>query len=279
MSAVRDRVERRYPGPVRALVFDWAGTVVDYGSRAPAGVFVEVFKRHGVALSPEEARGPMGMEKRAHIASLAGLPAVQQRWQTANRRAISERDIDAMYEEFLPLQLECLPRYADLIPGTLDVTARCRRRGIKIGSSTGYARVLMDVLVPEARRRGFDADAVVSADEVPQGRPAPWMCFENAKRLSVWPMEAIVIVDDTIPGLEAGLNAGMWTVGVAKSGNELGLSVAEIESLPPADYARRLAAAYDRLSRGGAHYVVDSVADLLPVIGDIEAWLARGERP
>ena len=279
MVSVRDRFERRYRGTVRAIVFDWAGTVLDYGSRAPAGVFVEVFKRHAVMLTPEEARGPMGMEKRAHIASLAGLPAVQRQWQAANGRAIAEPDIDEMYREFLPLQLECLPQYADLIPGTLDVVERCRKRAIKIGTSTGYARVLMDVLVPEAQRRGFAADAVVTADDVPQGRPAPWMCFENAKCLGVWPMESIVVVDDTIPGLEAGLNSGMWTVGVAKSGNEIGLSLAEIASLAPADYQRRLDAAYDRLFRGGAHYVVDSVADLMPVIDDIEARLAGGARP
>src|SRR5262245_5289126 len=116
MSPVRDRLGRRFGGPVRAIVLDWAGTVVDYGSRAPAGVFVEVFKRHGVVVTPEEARGPMGMEKRAHIASLAGLPTVQQRWQQANGRALVERDIDQMYAEFLPLQQECLAQYADLVP-------------------------------------------------------------------------------------------------------------------------------------------------------------------
>ncbi len=279
MKSVRHRFDKRYRGAVRAVVFDWAGTVVDYGSRAPAGVFVEVFGRHGVTLTLAEARGPMGMDKRAHMAALAGLPGVQQRWQTANGRAVSEDDIDQMYREFLPLQLECLPRYADLIPGTLEVIEGCRRRAIKIGTSTGYASALMEVLVPEAGRRGFAADAMVTPDVVPQGRPAPWMCLENAKRLGVWPMEAMVVVDDTVPGLEAGLNAGMWTVGVAKSGNELGLSLAEITALAPADYQRRLAAAYDRLCRAGAHYVVDSVADLLPVIDDIDARLAGGERP
>jgi phosphonoacetaldehyde hydrolase len=277
MNPLRD--PRPFAGPVRAIVFDWAGTLVDYGSRAPAGVFVEVFKRHGVVITLDEARGPMGMEKRAHIESLTGLPAIQDRWRQANGRAVSQRDIDDMYQEFLPLQRECLPQYADLVPGTVEVIDRCRKRGIKIGTSTGYARTLMDVLVLEAARRGFTADAVVTADEVPRARPAPWMCFENAKRLGVWPTEAMVVVDDTVPGLEAGLGAGMWTVGVAKSGNELGLSLEEVESLAAADCQRRLDVAYGRLFHCGAHYVVDSVADLLPVIDDIDARLARGEKP
>jgi phosphonoacetaldehyde hydrolase len=270
---------RTYRGAIKAVLFDWAGTIVDYGSRAPAGVFVEVFERHGAVITPEEARGPMGMEKRAHIAAIASLRDVQQRWERANAARISDADIDRMYDEFLPLQLECLPRYADLVPGTLESVRACRARGIRIGTSTGYARVLMDVLAPAAQHRGFEADAVVSADEVPQGRPAPWMCFEAAKRLGVWPMEAIVVVDDTIPGLEAGLNAGMWTVGVAKSGNELGLSLEQTEALDAGTLRSRLDVAYDRLSRCGAHYVIDSVADLLPVIDGIETRLRRGEKP
>src|SRR5262249_44938996 len=142
MGPVRGRRTRPFGGPVRAVVLDWAGTVVDYGSRAPAGVFVEVFKRHGVAITLQQARGPMGMEKRAHLAALAALPSVQQRWRQANGRPVAEGDIDQMYEEFLPLQRACLPDYADLIPGTQDVIDRCRKRGIRIGTSTGYAREL-----------------------------------------------------------------------------------------------------------------------------------------
>lgn len=271
--------ERRYRGAVQALIVDWAGTVVDYGSRAPAGVFVEVYRRHGVRISDEQARGPMGMEKRAHISAIAALPEVNAAWVAANGAAINEADIDEMYHEFLPLQLECLPRYADLIPGTRELVAACRARSIKIGSSTGYSRALMEVLMPEARRRGFEPDAMVCADDVPQGRPAPWMCFENAKRLGVWPMAAIIKVDDTIPGIEAGLNAGMWTVAVTKSGNELGLSEAEVAELTAEELRHRLAAASERLARVGTHYVIESVAELLPVVDEIEARLARGERP
>ena len=279
MRCEGDRFSPSYTRRVAAVLFDWAGTVIDYGSRAPAGVFVEVFKRHGVALTLAEARGPMGLEKRAHLTTLADLASVQQRWRAANGCAISERDIDRMYEEFLPLQTECLPRYAELVPGTVDVVERCRQRGIKIGSSTGYARVLMDVLAPEAARRGFVPDAIVTADEVPEGRPAPWMCLENAKRLGVPAMQTIVVVDDTVPGIEAGRNAGMWAVAVAASGNEIGLSFEEFEWLAPADRQRRLDVACERLCVGGAHYAIDTVADLLPVIDDINARLAGGERP
>lgn len=271
--------QRRYCGGVQAVLFDWAGTVVDYGSRAPAGVFVEVYRRHGVDLSLDEARQPMGLEKRDHIAALAALPGVAARWQAANGSPLGEADIDRMYDEFLPLQLACLAQHADLVPGTLGLIAACRERGIKIGSSTGYARVLMNVLAKEAAERGFEPDAIVCADEVPEGRPAPWMCLANAQQLGVYPMEAIVVVDDTAPGIEAGLSAGMWSVGVALSGNEMGLSRAEVDALSPDDRKHRLDRARQRLYRSGAHYVIDTVADLLPVLNAIEHRMQCGERP
>lgn len=264
---------------VRAVLFDWAGTIVDHGSRAPAGVFVEVFRRHGVEISQAEARAPMGMQKRDHIAAIAGVPEIAERWRAANGHALSDTDIDQMYHEFLPLQLECLPRYSDIIPGALETIAACRDRGIRIGSSTGYGRVVMDAVEREARARGLVVDTVVCADDVPAGRPAPWMCLANLNKLAVFPPAAVVAVDDTIPGIVAGLNAGMWTVGVAMSGNELGLSAEESAALPADEIGRRREHAYQRLLDAGCHYVIDSVADLMPVIDSIEARLAEGERP
>jgi phosphonoacetaldehyde hydrolase len=278
-ASMPTRSDRRYRGKIKAVVFDWAGTVIDYGSCAPAGVFVEVFKRNRVAITLAEARGPMGMEKRAHIAAIAAMPGVGERWRQANGRALRGVDIDRMYDEFLPLQIASLPSYSDLIPGTLEVVAALRARGIKVGSSTGYSRRLMDVVEFEARRRGFEPDAIVCADDVPAGRPAPWMCFENMKRLDVWPVQACVKVDDTLPGIEAGLNAGMWSIGVVKTGNEIGLSGEEVDALPRTEYEELSHRGRERMSQAGAHFVIDGVADLMPVIDEIEANLQHGERP
>lgn len=268
-----------FGGPLRAVIFDWAGTIVDYGSRAPAGVFVEVYRRHGVAISMAEARGPMGMQKRDHIEAIARMPGVADRWRAANGATLGGADIDTMYHEFLPLQLACLPDYADVIPGAIETFAACRARGMKIGTSTGYSRPLMDVVEAEARRRGLVPDLVVCADDVPAGRPAPWMCFENLKRLDAWPPAAAVKVDDTLPGIVAGMNAGMWTVGVALSGNEMGLAREEAAALLDAERDSRLRAADKRFVEAGSHYVIDSVADLIPVLDEIDARLKRGDRP
>ena len=270
---------RRYRGPLKAVILDWAGTTLDYGCCAPAVVFTEVFRRQGVEISMEEARAPMGAHKQVHIRRISENPNVAARWEKAHGRLPTEEDVVAMFEAFVPLQLNCLADYAELIPGTLNFVAAARQRGLKIGSTTGYTVEMMDLLKREAAQRGYEPDHSVSAAEVPEGRPAPWMCLENAKYLGVYPFEAIVKVDDTVPGIEEGINAGMWTVGLAKSGNEVGLTEPEIEALPADDLERRLARAHTRMQQAGAHYVVDGIWDLLPCLDDIEARLARGECP
>jgi len=263
-------VRQCYRGKLRAAIFDWAGTTVDYGSRAPAMAFVELFRRRGIPITMEQARGPMGLDKRDHVREIAqGLPG----------RTFSDADIEALYREFVPLQIEILPGYAELIPGTIETVAGLRRRGMKIGTTTGYSREMMQVLEKEARRRGFEPDVTIAADEAPAGRPAPWMALRAAMELGVYPMEACVKIGDTRADIAEGLNAGMWTVGVAKTGNEMGLSQQEVAGLDAAALVRRLAAATGRLAEAGAHFVVESVAELPEVVERIDRRLEAGERP
>ena len=271
--------QRRYRGPVKLVILDWAGTTMDYGCYAPAVVFIEVYKRRGVEISIEESREPMGAHKLVHIRKVSQIPSVARRWQEVHGRPCTEEDVQAMFQEFVPLQLDCLADYADLIPGTLDTVAELRRREIKIGSTTGYTREMMDLLLREAAERGYQPDSTVCASDVPAGRPEPWMCFANAQNLGVYPMEACVKIGDTLPDIDEGLNAGMWTIGLAKSGNELGLNEREIAALPAGELQSRLDRAYNRMHQAGAHYVVDTIADVLPLIERIQTRLASGERP
>jgi phosphonoacetaldehyde hydrolase len=266
---------RTYCGPVQAVIFDWAGTTVDYGSRAPAGVFVEVFARKGVPVTVEEARIPMGMHKRDHIRTMIQMPAVARRWEESLGQPPTEEDIDELFAAFIPLQLDVLADYSELIPGVLETQAALREMGIKIGSNTGYNREMTDMLLAAAGEHGYQPDATVCAEEVPTGRPAPWMAFRLAEQLGVYPTEAIVKVGDTIADIEEGLNAGMWSVGVAKTGNELGLSEAEVNALGTGELAARLEKAHQRMAAAGAHYVVDGVEDIPGVLEQINARLAR----
>ncbi len=271
--------QRSYRGPLGALVLDWAGTCVDYGSRAPAVVFVEVFAKRGVEIAVEEAREPMGRAKHAHIRAIGEMPRVAAEWKRVHGRPFESGDIDELYADFLPRQLRCIGRYSEVIPGVVETIDACRKRGLKIGSSTGYTTEIMEVVMARAREQDFAPDAMLCASDIAEGRPAPWLIFENARRLGVYPMAAIVKVDDTIAGIEAGLNAGTWTVGVAKTGNEVGLSEDELASRPESERTALIEGARNRLSEARAHYVVDGVADILPVLDEIEERLAAGQTP
>lgn len=261
------------------VVFDWAGTMVDHGSRAPAAVFVQAFAEHGVSITTAQARGPMGMAKRDHIQSIAAESDIADAWQTKHGRAFSEADIDAIYAAFLPLQMACLKDYCGVIEGVTETIEALRGRGVRIGSSTGYTAELMDVVMPEAAKQGLKVDAMRCASSVAVGRPAPWMVYENAQQLGVYPMGRVVKVDDTLTGIEAGRNAGCWTVGVSRTGNLLGLSESELAELSADDRRSLIGDATQRLLEAGAHAVVESVADLLPAIDAFDVLLAEGRCP
>lgn len=264
---------------LEAVLFDWAGTTVDHGCMAPVASFIEVFRRRGVPLSVEEARGPMGTHKRTHIEMLTRMESVAARWRAVHGREPASADVDAMFKEFSPLQVACLEQNADPIEGCVETVGQLRERGLKIGSTTGFTREMMDVLLPAARRRGYSPDVTVTATDVPAGRPYPFMCLKNVIDLGVSSVEVCVKVDDTIVGIEEGLNAGMWTVGVVLTGNEIGLRKADLDALDPAVRSSLAARARARMEQAGAHYVIDSVADLLPCLADIESRMARGEQP
>ncbi|WP_413987846.1 phosphonoacetaldehyde hydrolase [Labrys okinawensis] len=264
---------------LKAVIFDWAGTVVDFGSLAPMGAFVETFAEFGVEISIDEARGPMGMAKRPHIAALMALPRVAQAWAHKHGHAPTEADIDAVYEVFVPKNKAVAASYATLIPGAAEMAKAVKAEGLKIGSTTGYTREIMAEITPAAARQGFAPDSLVCTGDTPDGRPTPFMLYKTFLDLGVWPAWNAVKVDDTEVGISEGIHAGGWAVGVAVSGNVFGLSEADTKALGPADFARRRQAAADRLRAAGAHYVIDSVADLLPVLFEIEGRLERGERP
>ena len=154
-----------------------------------------------------------------------------------------------------------------------------RDRGVKIGTTTGYTHEIMDEIAPVAARQGFVPDCLVCTGDTPDGRPTPFLLYRAFLELAVWPAAACIKVDDTEVGIAEGLNAGCWTVGVAVTGNLFGLSLADTRALPPGEFAARRAAAADRLAAAGAHYVIDGVADIMPIVHAIEGRLARGERP
>ncbi|HEX2996285.1 MAG TPA: phosphonoacetaldehyde hydrolase [Anaerolineales bacterium] len=268
-----------YRGRVKAVILDWAGTAVDYGSFAPTAVFLRLFESQNVTITPEDARSGMGLMKKDHLRTILARPSVAETWKTIHGSSPSEKDIENLFDNFVPMQLSVLKEYAQPISGLLDVLRELRSCGIKIGSTTGYIREMMDVLAPEARKNGYKPDCIVCPDEVPAGRPYPWMCYQNAMQLGVYPMQAMVKVGDTLPDIEEGLNAGMWTVGLSLTGNLLGLNAEEVHALSPEEKENARQRIEARLYRAGAHDVIDGIWDLPDALKKIESRLSKGERP
>ncbi len=270
---------RSYRGKLRAVIFDWAGTTVDYGCLAPVRVLQQVFAQRGVPISEADARRDMGVLKRDHVRKILFLPNVSADWRQCFGHRPNEADAESLFADFVPLQLACLAEHSGVIEGVADAVARLRTRGLKIGSTTGYTRAMLDLLLRPAAEQGYQPDCAVTPDEVGGGRPHPWMIFENAIRLQVEPLEAIVKIGDTPVDIEEGLCAGIWTIGVARTGNMIGLTARDFAALSRAEQESRLDHARRQLSQAGAHAVIDSVAECEPALDAIEARIQDGERP
>ena len=273
--------ERTYRGKIKCAVLDWSGTLADAYVIAPAVVFVEVFKSQGVEISMEEARGPMGLRKDIHIQKLTQDPVIAARWEAIKGAPPTQADVDAMFAEFVPAQLACLPKYTTLLPGAKEVCNDLQAQGIKIGVSTGFVRVMVDVLLKDVIAQGVTPDATVAGDEVLHGaRPDPHMVYKNLDLMGITDIKSVVKVDDTISGIGEAMNAGCWGVGLVRYSNYMNINTLEEEAtLSEADMQHRIAKTRTILEQAGAHYVIDSMIELPAVIEDINARLARGEKP
>jgi phosphonoacetaldehyde hydrolase len=256
---------------LRAVILDWAGTVADYGSRAPVAALQSVFATAGVPVTVAEARASMGLAKREHIHAILEIPRVREAWRAIHGAAPADLAVEKLYDHFIPKQLEVLKDHSKLIPGVAEAVSRMRARGFKIGTTTGYNRAMLDYLLARAEEQGFTPDCALCPDDVGHGRPLPWMCYLAAIRLEVYPMAAFVKIGDTPADVEEGLNAGMWTIGVTRTGNEVGLAEAEWAALEPGDRERLSNQSAQRLMDAGAHFIAPSVAECDPIFDQIEA--------
>jgi len=263
--------------PIKAVVFDWAGTMVDFGCMAPVEALIDAFAAQGVDLSSVQARRDMGRAKRDHVMAILAYPEVAAAWTSAKGAAPTPADGDAIYAALEPLIEAAATRCADLIPGAAAVASELEGMGVKVGSGTGYTRQMMSGILPRAAAQGYAPRAVVCAGETPTGRPAPLMTWKALIEMDAWPARACVKVDDATVGIEEGRLAGCWTIGLAASGNGVGLSLADYRALPEPERQARVAASAADLKAAGADYVIDTVADIRPVLDDIAARITSGE--
>jgi phosphonoacetaldehyde hydrolase len=264
---------------IKAVVLDWAGTTVDFGSLAPVAALQRAFEATGVPITPAEAREHMGVLKKDQIRFICGGERVRAQWTKRHGLPPAERDVERIFDDFLPRQAEILAEYSTPIPGVCETVETWRSGGLRIGSTTGYTRALLDVVRAEAARLGYAPDASVTPDEVGGGRPKPFMCYRNAILLGVFPLWRCVKIGDTPADIAEGLNAGMWTIALTATGNEIGISPRDWEALAPEERATREQNTARRLMDAGAHFTAPSLPDCTELLADIERRLAAGVKP
>jgi phosphonoacetaldehyde hydrolase len=256
--AIRDRFD--------LVIMDWAGTIVDFGCCAPVTALKMAFEKFGVQISSVQARRDMGKAKVDHVRALLRDPVIAQAWISARGAAAGEADIAALMADLEPLMRDQAARASRLIEGGKAALDALRAEGIKVGSSTGYTREMMVPVLREAAAQGYVPDHLVCAGETPTGRPSPLMIYKACAELGVWPFSRVVKVDDTEAGVAEGRAAGCFTVGVAASGNGVGLSYDSWLGLSAAERASRLAGVEISLLAAGADAVIETVAGLVPLL-------------
>jgi phosphonoacetaldehyde hydrolase len=247
------------------VIFDWAGTMVDFGCEGPVKALIEAFGAEGVVIDAAAARRDMGKAKRDHVHSLLMAPSVAAAWQAHYGRTADAADIERIMVRLGPLMRDHAARASTLIPGARETFDQLRAAGLRIASSTGYTRDMMEPVLARAAEQGYVPDHVVCSGETPAGRPSPLMIYKACAELGVWPLSRVVKVDDAEVGIAEGKAAGAFTVGVA-SGNALGLSLEALQALSASERASRVAAARQALLDAGADLAIDSVAALVPAL-------------
>ncbi len=252
---------------MEAVIFDWAGTTVDYGCFAPVQVFTEVFRNAGVEPTMEEVREPMGMLKWAHIRTMLEMPRIKAAWKEKYGRDPEDADANKMYESYEPALLNILDQYSDPKPYVLEVVKELRNRGIKIGSTTGYTDVMMKIVVSKAAELGYTPDCWYSPDSTGNmGRPYPYMIFKNMEQLKVTSVDKVIKVGDTISDIKEGKNAGVFTIGILEGSSLVGLSREEFDALSEEEKDEKLSLAEKKYKEAGADAVVRDIRGILDYV-------------
>ena len=264
---------------IPAVFLDWAGTAVDHGSIAPVRALENIFDQFGITAPRPPVRKHMGLAKKDHIRKLLEEPEVQEQWISLHHASPQERDVEQMYAKFEPQMMEVLAGYATVISGVAETVEAMRARGMKIAGTTGYTRPMLDSLEALAAEQGYRTDRSLAPEDAGGGRPFPWMCYRLAMDLRIYPLSSCVKIGDTESDIAEGMNAGMWTIGVTRSGNSVGLSEEDWLRLDHGEQKKLLACAEQELRLAGAHYTAETVAYTLPLLNEIERRLAAGEGP
>lgn len=249
------------------IIFDWAGTTVDYGCMAPVKAFIEAFEEYGITPTLEEVRKPMGMLKIDHVRTMLSMDRIAAEWKKQHGREWNEDDVNAVYRLSEHKILQIVENYADPKPYVVETVAKLREMGMKIGSTTGYTDEMMNLVVPNAEKAGYTPDCWYSPDSTDKmGRPYPYMIFRNMEQLKLGDVRRIMKVGDTVADIKEGKNAGAVSVGILEGSSVIGLSQEEYEALSETEKQTACEKAEKIYREAGADYVVKDIRGILELL-------------
>jgi len=265
---------------VGGVIFDWAGTTVDFGCFAPVNVFVKIFKAAGVHVTIAEARIPMGMLKRDHLKAMLEMPRINSIWEEQYGRCFSEQDVDELYASFESLLLASLTEYTEPLPGVVETVQELRDKGLKIGSTTGYTNSMMNIVTKGAQEKGYKPDFWITPDSTHSyGRPYPYMIFRNMEALQLSAPWKVVKIGDTAADIKEGINAGVWSGGVIVGSSQMGLSYDEFDSLSEMEKKHAIKQTEQAFLEYGADFTIRTMKELPHLIERINTLIGQGKRP
>ena len=273
--------QRSYRGSIKAVVLDLEGTLIDYGGLGFTQALIELFHRHQVTIEHDQAHTTRPLSKAEHLRRLFALPSVANQWVKQHKNLPNEATFQQLHDELEDIQRHHLPQLAQLLPGVATSLKKWQDAGILIAVVTHETRSLLDLLLDAFQQQHFTPDLSLCIEDLltPAHAPSPWLIAQSAMLLGIYPWESIVAIGDTVADVEAGLNAGTWTVGIAQTGREMGLSATDIKRMSEDEREEALEAIHHRLYRSGAHFVVNTFEQCNAVLDEIQDRLNIGIRP
>lgn len=231
------------PPAFTALLFGLSGCLVDFGARSVPVALQRCYPDHrGAAASLEQVLG----------------------------RAPSAKERQA-FEQTL---IEVAAEHAEATPGALDVLHQQHAQQVPCAWLDELPR---DASVSLAS--ALPTWLPAASNQQCRPWPAPDACWQALKELQVDRLDGCVLISGEPRLLEAGLKAGLWTVGLAACGPLCGQAPADWEALPTEERDQLRTQATLALYRLGVHSVIDHLLDLGPCLDDLAARRHKGEKP
>lgn len=258
---------------IEAVIFDWAGTTVDYGCFAPVQAFKGAFNAYGLKPTNDQIREPMGKLKIDHIKTMLEMSSINQEFIKRYNRDFNDNDVNNIYELFEKSLMSQIVNHTKIKPYVLETVTKLKELGIKIGSTTGYTDMMMEPVLKSAKEQGYQPDCWYSPDATNHfGRPYPYMIFKNMIELHISSVKNVIKVGDTISDIQEGVNAGVIVVGVIEGSSTLGLNEEEFNALTPKERNRAIERVKEAYLDAGADYVINNLSELIALIQEVELF-------